>query len=144
MQIFAVKYSEEFPFITSSHTGKYYAFCKICRQNFKINHGGRTDIVYYRNDQIMIQSWEIITFCTKCGTSNNSLLPILDLLNFSWRKQMSSHHYVSPYWLVNTSNSDHSDWHISQVVLNSLTCWKFIASYMRKSSFMRKKSSSKW
>ena len=78
------------------------------------------------------------------GTSNNSLLSILDLFNFAWRKQMSSHHYVSPYWLVNTSNSDHSDWHISQVVLNSLTCWKFIASYMRKSSFMRKKSSSKW
>ena len=42
--LFFVKYSEEFPFMTSSHTGKY-AFCKICRQNFKINHGGRTDIV---------------------------------------------------------------------------------------------------
>ena len=44
-QIFSVKYSEEFPFMTSSQTGKYYAFCKICRLNFKINRGGRTDIV---------------------------------------------------------------------------------------------------
>ena len=87
----------------SSHNGKYYAFCKICRQNFKINHDGRTDIVYYRNDQIMIQSWEVITFCTKCGTSNNSLLPISGLLNFSWRKQTSNHHCVLS--LVNTLKS---------------------------------------
>ena len=43
--MFSVDDREEFLFITSSHIGKYFAFCKICRQNFKISHSRRTDIV---------------------------------------------------------------------------------------------------
>lgn len=44
-QTFSSKYSAEFPFITSSSVSPNHAFCKPCRSNINIAHGGRSDIV---------------------------------------------------------------------------------------------------
>ena len=48
-QHYAAKYGEEFSFICSSRVSSLYAFCKICRKDINISHGGRSrqDIVQH-------------------------------------------------------------------------------------------------
>ena len=46
-QHFTSKYSEEFSFITASAHSTLHAFCKICRKDVNISHGGRGDIVQH-------------------------------------------------------------------------------------------------
>lgn len=51
LQVFSAKYSDEFSFITSSTVSKHHAFCKVCRRDISISHGGRTDIVHHAKTQ---------------------------------------------------------------------------------------------
>lgn len=46
-QRFNTQYKADFSFVDSSRQGESYAFCKVCRCDFKISHGGRNDIVVH-------------------------------------------------------------------------------------------------
>ena len=50
-QSFKETYTTDFPFIKKSNKGTGYAFCVYCRSDFKISHGGRTDITSHANRQ---------------------------------------------------------------------------------------------
>lgn len=43
-QVFKPSYCKDFPFVTSSMKGKHHAFCKLCRTDVSISHGGSYDI----------------------------------------------------------------------------------------------------
>lgn len=43
-QTFKAEYTEQFKCIKPSSKGNQYAFCKYCRQDIKISHGGANDI----------------------------------------------------------------------------------------------------
>lgn len=38
------EYNEKFPWIVSSQRGENFAFCKTCRCNIRIGHGGLDDL----------------------------------------------------------------------------------------------------
>ncbi|XP_011664027.2 uncharacterized protein LOC105438204 [Strongylocentrotus purpuratus] len=44
LQSFKDDYTSRFPCISSSNKGKHYAFCRVCRCDLKIAHGGAGDI----------------------------------------------------------------------------------------------------
>ena len=46
-QTFCEKYKKDFPFITNSKVSDKHAYCKDCKRDFKISHGGRSDIVQH-------------------------------------------------------------------------------------------------
>ena len=46
-QSYSSKYGEEFSFITNSKVSSLHAFCKPCRKDINISHGGRLDIVQH-------------------------------------------------------------------------------------------------
>ena len=37
-------WTEEFPYISNSHLDNSHAFCKACRIDFNIGHGGKNDV----------------------------------------------------------------------------------------------------
>ncbi|XDV11958.1 hypothetical protein PO909_000735 [Leuciscus waleckii] len=38
------KWETTFHYLTSSHEGPHYAYCKMCRCNFSVGHGGKNDV----------------------------------------------------------------------------------------------------
>ena len=44
-QFYSKKYAEEFSFISSSAKSKQHAYCKNCRRDLSVAHGGHSDIV---------------------------------------------------------------------------------------------------
>ena len=57
-QCYNSKYTTEFDFITKSGKSKQHAFCKICRRDISIAHGGRSDIVLHRKSKLHIGNFE--------------------------------------------------------------------------------------
>ena len=57
-QAYTKKYADEFFFITSSGKSKNHAFCKVCRRDISIFHGGRTDIVLHSKSKLHIAAVE--------------------------------------------------------------------------------------
>ena len=51
-QFYSSKYSDEFSFITVSKKGKQHAFCKVCRRDLSVAHGGRSDIVTHSKSKL--------------------------------------------------------------------------------------------
>lgn len=43
--VFRSVYKEEFPCLSESRKGQTYAFCNICRCDFSVSHGGKSDIL---------------------------------------------------------------------------------------------------
>lgn len=57
-QCYNSKYGTEFDFITKSGKGKHHAFCKLCRRDISISHGGRSDIVLHTKSKLHIANFE--------------------------------------------------------------------------------------
>lgn len=38
-----------FTFVTASYDSRYHAFCKVCRADFSVEHGGKNDISRHAN-----------------------------------------------------------------------------------------------
>ena len=55
---FRDEYTRRFPCIASSTKGELFAFCKICRSDIKISHGGANDIVIHINKKKHIENEE--------------------------------------------------------------------------------------
>ena len=51
-QFYSRKYSDNFSFITVSQKGKQHAFCKVCRRDISVAHGGRSDIVTHSKSKL--------------------------------------------------------------------------------------------
>ena len=45
---FQASWKDEFLFLTESFKGNGHAFCKICRADFSVEHGARTDVNHHR------------------------------------------------------------------------------------------------
>ena len=59
-QFYNAKYGTEFDFITKSakSKSKQHAFCKVCRRDISISHGGRSDIVLHSKTKLHIGNFE--------------------------------------------------------------------------------------
>ena len=55
-QSYSSKYGEEFSFITNSKVSSLHAFCKPCRKDVNISHGGRLDIVQHSKTAVHLFS----------------------------------------------------------------------------------------
>lgn len=55
-QTYCSKYSEDFSFITASKVSNKHAFCKPCRRDILISHGGRADIVQHSKSKVHIRN----------------------------------------------------------------------------------------
>ncbi|XP_038065360.1 uncharacterized protein LOC119735640 [Patiria miniata] len=60
-QFYGKKYGQEFDFITSSKKDKQHAFCKVCRRDVSIAHGGRNDIVKHTKSKLHVDSMSMRT-----------------------------------------------------------------------------------
>ena len=55
-QSYSSKYGEEFSFITNSKVSSLHAFCKPCRKDINISHGGRLDIVQHSKTAVHLRN----------------------------------------------------------------------------------------
>ena len=55
-QSYSSKYGEEFSFITNSKVSSLHAFCKSCRKDINISHGGRLDIVQHSKTAVHLRN----------------------------------------------------------------------------------------
>ena len=51
LQKFKESYSKDFDFVLKSKNGDSFAFCRVCRRDFNISHGGKNDITKHETTQ---------------------------------------------------------------------------------------------